>query len=92
LGIEGVLGRFGILLYSSTREGMMYRKLVSLIGLVVVLSPVVVAQQGMSQGAYPAPRYPEFKKNYSDEELLAIARVVVRKPALGPGRECSMQS
>ena len=63
----------------------MYRKFLSLIGWVLVFNTVVLAQQSMNPGAYPAPRYPEFKKHYSDEELLAIARVVVRKPALGPG-------
>ena len=58
----------------------MYKKFFSLIGLAVMLTSVAVAQQG----DYPAPRYPEFKEHYSDEELLDIARVVVRKPSLGP--------
>ncbi len=58
----------------------MYKKFFSLIGLAVMLTSVAVAQQG----DYPAPRYPEFKEHYRDEELLNIARVVVRKPSLGP--------
>ena len=60
----------------------MYRKFFSLIGLAVMLTSVAVAQQA----GYPAPTYPELKlkQDYSAEELLAIARVVVRKPSLGP--------
>lgn len=49
----------------------------------LLLSPVGVAQQ--AGGEYPAPRYPPLKKDYSAEELLAIARTVVGKPSLGLG-------
>jgi len=59
-------------------------RVVTLIGWVLLLSPFgVTAQQAVEE--YPAPRYPQLKESYSAEELLAIARTVVKKPSLGPG-------
>ncbi|MBI4447121.1 MAG: hypothetical protein HY645_14600 [Acidobacteria bacterium] len=45
-----------------------------------VFFPFVSAQQTERPG-FPAPRYPDLKRNFSDEELLNIARRVVRKPS-----------
>jgi hypothetical protein len=56
----------------------MYEKLICLIG-VLILSPVGLAQQDGKRETYPAPRYPELKEIKSAEELLPIARAVVRK-------------
>ena len=60
----------------------MYEKLICLIG-VLILSPVGLAQQDGKRETYPAPRYPELKEIKSAQELLPIARAVVRKPSLG---------
>ncbi|MBI4447135.1 MAG: hypothetical protein HY645_14670 [Acidobacteria bacterium] len=39
------------------------------------------AQQTRPEGQYPAPRYPDIKKRSTPEELLNIARAVVKKPS-----------
>ena len=50
--------------------------------LVLVGPPGLQAQGGpvYKPGEYPAPRYPQLKANYTIEDLLPIAREVVRKP------------